>query len=605
MFSAFSCFVFVVVALFIQNPASSVDDDQPIVKTSTATFYGKRLDLQPHQLPVDYHDSVSAFTRIPYAEPPEGQLRFTSPIAKVIQGDFDATRPAVICPQERSELWEVKPEQSEDCLTLDVLVPDPKPHNAAVMMWIHGGGYHIGGGSLPGQLPAPLAAFNDVIVVTINYRLGALGFMTIGKTFLSYDFFFLDQRQALIWIQDNIEAFGGDPARVTIFGESAGSASINFHLLSTMSAGLFSRAIMQSGASTKTWSYHSNMAEAVRMSSNVAKAVGCDVETTSELVRCLRRVPVEDFIEVEGISRMSSELVVHPVAEGQFLPDDPIKMASVGRFNPVDVIIGCMANEGSYRFIPDPKKGQEGTTPYPMNHTEFRHTIASNLGTDDPITLDLAEQLYPSPDELSKDDANFVSQATTLIGQAMFLCPTFDLSMDLSRAGRNVYPYLMPHVPSFSIWGSKYDWLGATHVEDIAYVFGAPFMGNSDDDDWKMTGRFGNDLEVEMSLQIMRYWSNFAKTGDPNLSTEGEEASSNYPAWSRYTPSSPSYKELSPLFENREGTPNVKECYFIKNLVPNLIANAEEMAHLRSLLEDKVREVSTESCHTQQSCPEQ
>ncbi|XP_063954365.1 cholinesterase 1-like isoform X2 [Lytechinus pictus] len=473
------------------------------------------------------------------------------------------------------------------------------------MMWIHGGGYHIGGGSLPGQLPAPLAAFNDVIVVTINYRLGALGFMTIGDGSIPANIGLLDQRQALIWIQDNIEAFGGDPARVTIFGESAGSASINFHLLSTMSAGLFSRAIMQSGASTKTWSYHSNMAEAVRMSSNVAKAVGCDVETTSELVRCLRRVPVEDFIEVEGISRMSSELFVHPVAEGQFLPDDPIKMASVGRFNPVDVIIGCMANEGSYRFIPDPKKGQEGTTPYPMNHTEFRHTIASNLGTDDPITLDLAEQLYPSPDELSKDDANFVSQATTLIGQAMFLCPTFDLSMDLSRAGRNVYPYLMPHVPSFSIWGSKYDWLGATHVEDIAYVFGAPFMGNSDDDDWKMTGRFGNDLEVEMSLQIMRYWSNFAKTGDPNLSTEGEEASSNYPAWSRYTPSSPSYKELSPLFENREGTPNVKECYFIKNLVPNLIANAEEMAHLRSLLEDKVREVSTESCHTQQSCPEQ
>ncbi|XP_041473830.1 cholinesterase 1-like isoform X2 [Lytechinus variegatus] len=604
MFSAYSCFVFVVVALFVQNPASSVDVEQPIVKTSTATFYGKRLDLQPHQLPVDYHGSVSVFTRIPYAEPPVGQLRFTSPIAKVIQGDFDATRPSVVCPQERSELWEVKPEQSEDCLTLDVLVPNPKPHNAAVMMWIHGGGYHIGGGSLPGQLPAPLAAFNDVIVVTINYRLGALGFMTTGDGSIPANIGLLDQRQALIWIQDNIEAFGGDPARVTIFGESAGSASINFHLLSTMSAGLFSRAIMQSGASTKTWSYHSNMAEAVRMSSNVAKAVGCDVETTSELVRCLRRVPVKDLIEVEGISRMSSELFVHPVADGQFLPDDPINMASAGRFNQVDVIIGCMANEGSYRFIPDPKKGQEGTTPHPMNHTEFRHTISRNLGTDDPITLDIAEQLYASPDE-SKDDANFVSHATALIGQAMFLCPTFDLSAELSRAGRNVYPYLMSHVPSFSIWGSKYDWLGATHVEDITYVFGAPFMGHPDDDDWKMTGRFGNDQEVEMSLQIMRYWSNFAKTGDPNLSTEGEEAGSKYQAWSRYNPSATSYKELNPTFENREGTPKSKECYFIKNLVPKLIANAEEMAHLKSLLEDKVREDSTESCHTQQSCPEQ
>nr|XP_054762955.1 cholinesterase 1-like [Lytechinus pictus] len=604
MSSAFTHFVTVVMALFIQNSASSVDVDQPIVKTSTATFFGKRLDLQPNQLPVDYHGSVSAFTRIPYAEPPVGQLRFTSSIAKVIQGDFDATRPSVVCPQPRNEIWVVETEQSEDCLSLDVFVPNPKPQNAAVMMWIHGGGYHIGRGSFPGQLPVPLVAFNDVIVVTINYRLGALGFMTTGDGSIPANIGLLDQRQALIWIQDNIEAFGGDPTRVTIFGESAGSASVNFHVLSTMSAGLFSGAIMQSGASTLTWSHHSKLADAVRMSFNIGKAVGCDVKTTSQLVRCLRRIPVEDFIELEGISRINSDFFVRPVADGQFLPDDPIKMASKGRFNQVDVMIGCMADEGSIFTIPY-MKGQEGTTPHPVNHSEFRQTIAVTLGTDDPMTLDLAEQLYASPEELSKADANFVSHVTALFGQAMFLCPTFDLSMDLSRAGRNVYPYLMSHVPSFSIWGSKYDWLGAAHAEDIAYVFGSPFLSNSNDDHTEITGRFGNDEEVEMSLQIMRYWSNFAKTGNPNLSTDGKEAGSKYPTWSRYTPSAPSYKEFTPTFENREGTPNSKECYFIKNLVPNLITNAEEMAHLRSLLEDKVGEDSTESCHTQQSCPEQ
>lgn len=94
----------------------------------------------------------------------------------------------------------------------------------------------------------------------------------------------------------------------------------------------------------------------------------------------------------------------------------------------------------------------------------------------------------------------------------MFLCPTFDLSNDLSRAGRDVYSYLMPHVPSSSVWGSTYDWLGAAHAEDIPFVFGSPFMSDPDGDA-VLTGRFGNEQEVEMSLQMMRYWSNFAKTG--------------------------------------------------------------------------------------------
>ena len=126
MSPAFSQWVLIVAALFILGSVSSVDIEQPIVKTSTATFLGKRLDIRPHQLPNDYHRSVLAFTRIPYAEQPVGQRRFTRPVAKVVEGEFDATRSTVVCPQPRNEIWEIKPEQSEDCLTLDVFVPNPK-----------------------------------------------------------------------------------------------------------------------------------------------------------------------------------------------------------------------------------------------------------------------------------------------------------------------------------------------------------------------------------------------------------------------------------------------------------------------------------------------
>ncbi|XP_071482748.1 cholinesterase 1-like, partial [Diadema antillarum] len=113
------------------------------------------------------------------------------------------------------------------------------------MVWIHGGGFQAGAGAIPTMLPVPLAALNDVIVVTFNYRLSIFGFLTTGDDVIPGNLGLLDQRQALIWVQENIAAFGGDPTRVTIFGESAGGASVNFQVLSPMSAGLFSGAIMQ------------------------------------------------------------------------------------------------------------------------------------------------------------------------------------------------------------------------------------------------------------------------------------------------------------------------------------------------------------------------
>ena len=124
-----SRWVLVVTVFIIWNSVASVDIEQPIVKTPTATFLGKRLDIRPHQLPNDYHRSVSAFTRIPYAEPPVGQLRFTSPVARVVEGEFDATQTPVACPQKTDhDFWKIQLDFSEDCLTLDVFVPEPKVH---------------------------------------------------------------------------------------------------------------------------------------------------------------------------------------------------------------------------------------------------------------------------------------------------------------------------------------------------------------------------------------------------------------------------------------------------------------------------------------------
>lgn len=121
-------------------------------------------------------------------------------------------------------------------------------------------------------------------------------------------------------------------------------------------------------------------------------------------------------------------------------------------------------------------------------------------------------RFWTSSFQLADPDADCLSSVNKLIGDNIILCPTFGISEDLSRAGRNVYTFVMTHNPAISVWGSQYDWLGASHTEDIPYVFGAPFMRLPEDPpEW--AGKFGNEQEVQMSLQIMKYWSNFAKTG--------------------------------------------------------------------------------------------
>lgn len=592
-----------VLALFFLGCVSSIDVEQPVVKTATATFRGKRLDIHPYQLPDEFHRSVSTFTRIPYAEPPVGQLRFAAPVGKVIEGDFDATRTTVACPQKvQNEIWNMELDLSEDCLTLDIFIPEPKPRDAAVMMWIHGGGYHMGAGSIPVGLPAPLAAYNYVIVVTINYRLGPLGFLATGDGSIPANIGLLDQRQALVWIQDNIKDFGGDPKRVTIFGESAGAGSVNLHLLSTMSAGLFSRAIMQSGALNEIWSHHTTMEEVVEMTFDMGKEVGCDVTTSTELVRCLRSKSVKEIMALYDGSPnvLAAKFFFRPVADGQFLAEDPIKMASKGSFNQVDVIIGCNGDEGSMFLLPA-FLGSDEIRPPPMNRSAFREFIALNLQTDDPLTLDMTEYVYATQEQLNDPGTDFVTSAIQLAGDLAILCPAYSIADELSRAGRNVYEYLMTHVPAISAWGSKYDWLGAAHMEEIPYVFGSPFLRKPEDPS-DLAGKFEGEHEVQMSLQIMKYWSNFAKYGDPNCYLPDPDRF-RYSPWIKSTPSSPGYKELAPSFEMRAGKVHAQECYFLNSLVPSLIRTADEKAKLSALLEEKVRRDSDSSCADPQSCP--
>jgi len=220
------------------------------VQTESGAVIGK-IEKLP------YGKSVHEYLGIPYAEPPVGKLRFAAPKPlKPWSGVKRATKFGASCPQPSVSYrgTEINFTRSggniDDCLFLNVFVPaSVKPNDKmAVMVWIHGGAFAYGTAS---HYPAGvLATFNDVIVVSINYRLGILGFFNIPDTDYKGNYGMLDQVLALKWVQSNIARFGGDPNRVTIFGQSAGGMSVSLHLVSPLSKGLFHRAIMQSGASS-------------------------------------------------------------------------------------------------------------------------------------------------------------------------------------------------------------------------------------------------------------------------------------------------------------------------------------------------------------------
>lgn len=506
LFTIISCFV------LLSASGSDTDDTEPVITTSKATFRGRRFQVSTKQVP-GFERTVDVYSRIPYAEPPVGDLRYARPVPMSVEGDFDATRDPIGCAQVRSPFFVLDIPFSEDCLFLDVTVPQSLPKNAAVMVWIHGGAYHVGAGRITNKDTLFYAAQADVILVTINYRVGMLGFMTTGDDAMPGNIGLLDQRQALLWVQENIASFGGDPSRVTIFGESAGSGSVNMHLLSTMSAGLFSGAILQSGALT-LWTHHPDIQTAVDMTRAFGKDLGCEGTTSEELVTCLRGKSVEEMEEVQmaNVTTEIARYMVFPVPDGEFLLKDPYVLAAEGSFNPANIMIGCLSEEGNMATMPA-MFGQEGPGKAVVNKEAYRGFLTSMLQMPDPVVQDMIAVIMGSDEMFSSPEPDYVDVIANNIGDSIFACPTVTLAEQMAKAGRNLFLYWMTHQPSHSFLGRPMTGLGATHGEDLAYVFGTPFLLEKEDpEDFYMVGRF-NEEEVGVSLQMMKYWSNFGKTG--------------------------------------------------------------------------------------------
>jgi para-nitrobenzyl esterase len=427
-------------------------------------------------------DGMRAFLGIPYARPPVGSLRWRPPAPPVPRpGPYAAIHFGNHCPQAPSPFGVAS--LTEDCLYLNVFTP---PHadrrsNLPVMVWIHGGALTVG--ESDDYNPDRLVAHGDV-VVTLNYRLGYLGFLAVPALDSEHhkivNYGFLDQQAALRWVRDNIGNFGGDPRRTTIFGESAGGLSVLSQLSSPGAGGLFDRAIVESGGYQLALP---SLAADEALGTTVATNLGCTGPAT---VACLRAAPVASILAQEGS-------LTTPAVDGTILPQAPGAALASGRFNHVPVIDG--SNHDEYRLFTAIDFDLAGG---PLTAPAYPVVIGSTFGAADAPKV-LAEYPlanYPSP------DLAFAAVLTDVT----FSCPALEVDRSLARFVPTYgYEFTDPNAPELYLPPVSFPYQAA-HASELQFLF----------DEFKPSTHPLSPTERALARDMTDYWTDFAATGRPN-----------------------------------------------------------------------------------------
>ncbi|XP_033613791.1 cocaine esterase [Fukomys damarensis] len=457
--------------LLILVPGQAQDSASPIRDTPTGQVRGSLVHVNGTDM------GVHTFLGIPFAKPPVGPLRFSPPEApEPWTGVRNGTALPAMCLQGSNAtdaqvstlLVATVPSilMSEDCLYLNIYTPAHahKDSKLPVMVWIHGGALVGGMASLyDGSI---LAASENVVVVIIQYRVSVLGFFSTGDQHAPGNWGYLDQVAALRWVHESITNFGGNPDRVTIFGESAGGTSVSSHVLSPMSQGLFHGAIMESGVAVLP-GLISTSSEAVR--TEVARLSGCGQVDSEALVRCLRGKNEKEMLDITKNFK-----IIAGVVDGSFLPKHPEDLLASPDFRPVPSIIG-------------------------VNNNEYGCTLPMKL----PAKFgDLVMEEYMGDTE---DSQTIKVQFLDMMGDYMFVIPALQVAHS-QRTHGTVYFYEFQHPPTY-LKSIRPPYVKADHGDEVPFVFRSFFQGISIN---------FTEEEKLLSIRMMKYWANFARNGNPN-----------------------------------------------------------------------------------------
>src|SRR5216683_6170285 len=489
--------------------------------TLVETQYGKVQGVQ--------EDAVSSWKGIPYAKPPLEALRFRPPQPpEAWPGIRQATQFGPVAMQSSAieKLAGRRLSMSEDCLTLNIWSPGADEKLRPVLVWIHGGGFEIGSGSFHDG--TPFAAHGDVVMVTLNYRLGSLGFLHLVEPgseayAVSGNCGLLDQVAALQWVQNNIATFGGDPDRVTVFGESAGAMSIATLLALPTAQGLFQQAILQSGAAQTVRS----STEATTIARDFLKILDVRLKALSTL----EQIPAERLVEAasalpdwRGTTGAGDAIHFAPVIDGVILPRSPLQAIASGVAKHIPMIIGTTRDECLFYPFADPTWRE-------VDEETLIQRVKQQVGAAWPEVAPFYLQEKPAGQPLLK-------QLLSLLTFDHFIFPAIQLAEAQAKQGAPVWAYRFDwHSPLFG---------GAAHTVDRLFVWNlvASPMAMVD----RMAGNAPERLQLAQQMQ--RAWIAFARHGDPNTPE--------LPTWPSYDP-----EERATMLFDRESSiqndPNAEE----------------------------------------------
>ena len=481
---------------------------------------------------------ITTFKGIRYAAAPTGRLRFAPPTAPAaVSGTINATAFGSPCPQAPSPFGHAS--INEDCLFLNVYVPGssaPSRNRLPVMVFYHGGAFVFGEGS--DYDPSQMAIQGNVIVVTINYRLGILGYMADAALSaqaaggVSGNYGLEDQQFALRWVRQNISAFGGDPNNVTIFGESAGGFSVCANVVSPKATGLFRQAITESGPCASPLP---TLKGAEQQGAAIVAALGCNDSTSTATVACLRNLSVTSILteqtSITSAVSLASLAAFFPNVDGDIIPQQPATALISGQFNHVPIIEGTNRNEGTLftalAFDLNPEVGPLTTAGYPLAVLAIADALVQlsaaqlNGGVTTPLNATQQQKAQQIAQEilnqypLGRFGNNPGTALSAVLTDSLFSC-TKNISDQLFSLSVPTFGYEFndTNAPMLFLPPVSFPY-GASHTDELQFLFtinGGP-------------SRLSSNEQI-LATTMKSYWSNFAQNADPN--------SFSTPTWARF-----------------------------------------------------------------------
>uniref|UniRef100_A0A8D8LMI8 Acetylcholinesterase n=1 Tax=Cacopsylla melanoneura TaxID=428564 RepID=A0A8D8LMI8_9HEMI len=528
---------------------------------------------------------VHIFTGIPFAKPPIGNLRFKKPvpIGRWPGNYIDATTLPNSCYQEKyeyfpgfegEEMWNPNTNLSEDCLYLNIWAPqrlrirhktgepNSKRHLAPVLVWIYGGGYMSGTATLDIYNADIVAGTSDVIVVSIQYRVGAFGFLYLNGLLPEHfedapgNMGLWDQIMAFQWLRENIEYFGGNPDLITLFGESAGAASVSIHLLSPLTRHLFKRGIMQSGTLNAPWSYMT-AERALEIARKLIDDVGCNAtrhleDNPERVMSCMRAVDSKTISSMQWNSYTAIlGFTSAPTIDGILLPKHPLEMIEEmdKDDNLTEIIIGSNQDEGTYFLLYDFIDYFEKDGPSTLPREKFL-ILVNQIFKVKPDSDQASAIIHEYTDwENVMDEHMNQKLISDAVGDYFFICPTNHFAQTYASRGGKVYYYFFTQRTSTNQWG---EWMGVMHGDEIEYVFGHPLNRSIE----------YNARERDLSLRMMQAYARFALVGKP-VPDDVE--------WPLYTKEKPYYYIFNAEKSGTGKGPRARTCSFWNDFYPKLI----------------------------------